>query len=323
MAPEEAPPRLPEAGLPDYTLLVPLYREDRVLPHLIQRLDGLAYPAPRKQVLFLVEADDWETRANLAMLNLPPGFLIFTVPEGAPRTKPTGTQCRITLCAGHIDHGLRCRGCTGGSQLRLAAETFANAPPAVGCLQARLAIANQADSWVTRRFAQIIWLCSIASNAALLWRDGRRVGRQFKPLQNRDLARRGRVGCNQCHRRCRSPHIGWPFSGFPLRICPRPPGRKPRSASRSGVTNGSAGSRAGIRRCWSMAAIGNSIGHGSRPSGVHRRTFCPGCLDDVRLVHAALRTSGWVSSPVAASSGRNSPWQVALDTTSSSCSSLA
>lgn len=154
MSPEEATPRLPEAALPDYTLLVPLYREDRVLPHLIKRLDSLAYPAPRKQVLFLVEADDWETRANLAMLNLPPGFLIFTVPEGAPRTKPRALNAALPFARGALITVYDAEDAPEEGQLRLAAETFASARPTIGCLQARLAIANQADSWVTRRFAQ-------------------------------------------------------------------------------------------------------------------------------------------------------------------------
>ncbi len=154
MSPEEAPPRLPEAALPDYTLLVPLYREDRVLPHLIKRLDSLAYPAPRKQVLLLVEADDWETRANLAILHLPPGFLIFTVPPGAPRTKPRALNAALPFARGALITVYDAEDAPEEGQLRLAAETFASAPSTTGCLQARLAIANQADSWVTRRFAQ-------------------------------------------------------------------------------------------------------------------------------------------------------------------------
>src|SRR5882672_6226788 len=36
---------LPDDALPDYTVLVPLHREGAVLPHLLERLADLDYPA--------------------------------------------------------------------------------------------------------------------------------------------------------------------------------------------------------------------------------------------------------------------------------------
>ncbi len=49
---------LPEADLPRYTLLVPLYREARVLDDLISRLNRIDYPRDRLEILLLGEQDD-------------------------------------------------------------------------------------------------------------------------------------------------------------------------------------------------------------------------------------------------------------------------
>ena len=41
---EVRPPALPDSALPDYTIVVALYREARVVEDLVRALDGLDYP---------------------------------------------------------------------------------------------------------------------------------------------------------------------------------------------------------------------------------------------------------------------------------------
>ena len=57
---------LPEAELPRYSVLVPLYHEAAVVPHLLAALADLRWPRDRLEVLLLVEEDDAATRAALA-----------------------------------------------------------------------------------------------------------------------------------------------------------------------------------------------------------------------------------------------------------------
>lgn len=73
--------------LPDYTILVPLYREAAVVPGLVKALAGLDYPRAHLQVLLVVEADDAETVAAAERHAAPP-FEIVRVPPSLPRTKP-------------------------------------------------------------------------------------------------------------------------------------------------------------------------------------------------------------------------------------------
>jgi glycosyltransferase XagB len=79
---------VPHAELPDFTVLVPLYREENVLTALLAKLSGLRYPAERLQVLLLVEEDDRPTRDALDGIDLAPQFEVVVIPPSQPRTKP-------------------------------------------------------------------------------------------------------------------------------------------------------------------------------------------------------------------------------------------
>ena len=53
---------LRDEDLPRYTVLVPLYREARVLAELTKSLLSLDYPTDRLEVILLLEPDDTQTR---------------------------------------------------------------------------------------------------------------------------------------------------------------------------------------------------------------------------------------------------------------------
>src|SRR4051812_31530666 len=65
---------LRDEDLPVYSVLVPIYKEGKVLPTLVAKLSALDYPSGRLQILLLIEEDDDDTRLALAGLTLPPGF---------------------------------------------------------------------------------------------------------------------------------------------------------------------------------------------------------------------------------------------------------
>lgn len=152
--PVQSLPVLPNAALPSYTLIVPLYREGRVVRRLLARLCALDYPPEKRQVILAIEADDRETLAALATMTLPYGFVRLTVPPGLPRTKPRALNAALRFARGELTTIYDAEDAPEPDQLRLAAETFATAPPDIGCLQARLGISNPADHVLTRRFAQ-------------------------------------------------------------------------------------------------------------------------------------------------------------------------
>jgi len=57
--------------LPSYTILVPLFREQKIILLLIERLNRIDYPKAKLEIKILVEMDDIETRLALMMQDLP------------------------------------------------------------------------------------------------------------------------------------------------------------------------------------------------------------------------------------------------------------
>jgi len=86
--------------LPLYTVLVPLYREGRILPALVERLKRIDYPPERLEVLLLIEEDDVETRKVANGYPLPPGFRPLLMPAGQPRTKPRALNIALHVALG-------------------------------------------------------------------------------------------------------------------------------------------------------------------------------------------------------------------------------
>ncbi len=147
------PPRLAERDLPGYTVLVPLYREARVVPGLVAALERLDYPAHRLDIKLIAEADDAETLAALRRLELPMQFEVLTVPDAAPKTKPKALGFALALARGSLVTVFDAEDLPDPDQLRRAAERFAAEPDHVACLQARLAWYNWPESWFTRQLS--------------------------------------------------------------------------------------------------------------------------------------------------------------------------
>lgn len=149
------PPRAaPTPGiLPHYSILVPLYREARIVPRLVERLMRLEYPRDRLEVFYLVEADDAETDTALRSLSLPPGHFVFRLPAGEPRTKPRALNLALPFVRGDRVVVYDAEDAPEPSQLKHAAALFEALPEDIACLQGRLAISNSQDGFLTRRFA--------------------------------------------------------------------------------------------------------------------------------------------------------------------------
>ncbi len=145
-------PWLSDAALPTYTILAPLYREARVAERLVANIKNLDYPPAKIEVKWLVEADDHETRAAIEALDLPARFETVIAPPGAPRTKPRALNVGLQTAKGSLIVVFDAEDDPEPQQLRLAAARFAGAGPDLACLQARLAIDNTQDSWLSALF---------------------------------------------------------------------------------------------------------------------------------------------------------------------------
>jgi hypothetical protein len=150
--PAHAPQRLPDRLLPTYTILVPLYRERRVLQQIVAAIAALDYPATKLDVKLIIEEDDRETRGALSRMTLPGFVEVIVAPAGPPRTKPRALNVALPLARGEFTVIYDAEDIPDPGQLRLAVATFARHPADVACLQARLVIDNTRDNWLTRLF---------------------------------------------------------------------------------------------------------------------------------------------------------------------------
>ena len=152
MAREQTPLAEDDTRLPNYSVLVPLYREARVVPDLVKALNALDYPAERLQVLLVVEEHDHETIEAIEAAKLPPFMTMFRAPAGAPHTKPRAINAAMPFVTGDFVVVYDAEDHPEPGQLRAAIARFAGLPGSVACLQARLCIDNTQDSWITRFF---------------------------------------------------------------------------------------------------------------------------------------------------------------------------
>jgi cellulose synthase/poly-beta-1,6-N-acetylglucosamine synthase-like glycosyltransferase len=152
--PASAPiPREPDARLPRYGVLVPLYREARIVPKLLAALGRLDYPPEKLDIRICVEQDDGATRAALDAAGLPGWMQVVVVPPGQPRTKPRALNAGLLGMRAEFVAVYDAEDDPDPRQLRDAVALFRRADARTACLQAHLAIDNIDDSWLSRLFA--------------------------------------------------------------------------------------------------------------------------------------------------------------------------
>lgn len=141
-----------DRDLPVYSVVVPLFREAREVRRLTAALDRLDYPRAKLDILLMIEPNDRTTLAALERLHLPACYRIIMAPAGRPQTKPRALNVALQFARGDFLVVYDAEDEPEPDQLRAALAGFAAAPD-VACLQARLAIDNGGDSWLTRLFA--------------------------------------------------------------------------------------------------------------------------------------------------------------------------
>lgn len=146
-------PSVEDRELPVYSVIVALHREGRVVPQLISALEAIDYPRGKLDIKLVIEEDDRATRSAIEALELPPTYELIVAPAGRPRTKPRALNVALPLVRGEFLAVYDAEDAPHPLQLREAAQRFARAPRRLACLQARLAIDNIEDSWLTRLFA--------------------------------------------------------------------------------------------------------------------------------------------------------------------------
>jgi glycosyltransferase XagB len=143
---------LNDDDLPIYTVLVPVFREVRVLDQLIGALTQLKYPAAKLDIKIIMEETDIKMMRAVAQKSLPAQFDLIVVPSGKPQTKPRALNYALQFARGELLTIFDAEDIPEPLQLRKAAETFYKSSPMIACLQAELAFYNPNENWLTRQF---------------------------------------------------------------------------------------------------------------------------------------------------------------------------
>ena len=143
---------IPQEDLPIYSVLVPLYQETRMIPHLLARLEALDYPRDKLDIKILIEEDDDATWQAVKAAR-PEGCVdIIAVPPGEPRTKPKACNYALPYLRGSLVTIYDAEDAPERDQLRMSAWAFAQLPAEVACLQASLNFYNMQQSLLTQWF---------------------------------------------------------------------------------------------------------------------------------------------------------------------------
>ncbi|MFO7822084.1 MAG: glycosyltransferase [Lentisphaeria bacterium] len=142
----------PDGEWPRYLVIVPLYHESAILPHLIDALRQIDYPRDKLEIRLLIEEDDEETKEAARLLNPRPPFVHFPVPVSEPRTKPKA--CNAALEDADADYLVifDAEDRPDPDQLKKAAVAFSRVNEKVVCIQAKLNFYNPHQNFLTKCF---------------------------------------------------------------------------------------------------------------------------------------------------------------------------
>ena len=140
-------------NLPVYTVLVPLYREERLVTQLVAALGRLQWPASRLDIKLIVEEDDLPTRRAVERAVSGAPFEVVVVPAAAPRTKPKALAYALPFARGHFVTIYDAEDRPHPGQLREAYAVFRRSDPGLACLQAPIVIDDPGKSRIARLFA--------------------------------------------------------------------------------------------------------------------------------------------------------------------------
>lgn len=142
----------PSRNLPTISILVPLFREDKILPTLIKNLTAIDYPVECLEIKLLLEEVDAKTQTALEDLIIPDHFSVIRIPKDWLQTKPKAMNYALPYLAGDIIGIYDAEDRPEIDQLHKVANHFASAPANVACVQGRLDFFNSRENWIARCF---------------------------------------------------------------------------------------------------------------------------------------------------------------------------
>lgn len=139
-------------SLPVYTILLPVYKEDKLIRKLIWNLRSLDYPRGKLDVKLLIEEDDDKTLNAVRNLDFPANFETIVVPFHLPKTKPKACNYGLFFCKGKYLTIYDAEDVPDSDQLKKVVCLFRKLPKDYIVLQGALNYFNKNENVLTRMF---------------------------------------------------------------------------------------------------------------------------------------------------------------------------
>lgn len=148
-----------DADLPEYTIILPVYKEGKVLEKLFKSIRKLKYPKSKLDVIVAVEQFDRKTMSFLKNQNKDGLFRVVCVPDGAPKTKPKACSYALKFAKGEYVTIYDAEDRPESNQLLKAVKVFRESHKSVACLQAKLKCINFKESMISFLFSveYMVW----------------------------------------------------------------------------------------------------------------------------------------------------------------------
>jgi cellulose synthase/poly-beta-1,6-N-acetylglucosamine synthase-like glycosyltransferase len=138
--------------LPIYTILLPVYKEDKLIKKLIWNLQSIDYPRHKLDVKLLIEEDDDKTFNAVKNLDFPAIFEVIVVPFHMPKTKPKACNYGLHFARGKYLTIYDAEDIPDTDQLKKVVSLFGKLPEEFICVQSALNYFNRNENFLTRMF---------------------------------------------------------------------------------------------------------------------------------------------------------------------------
>jgi cellulose synthase/poly-beta-1,6-N-acetylglucosamine synthase-like glycosyltransferase len=141
-----------DEDLPVYSILLPVYKEDKLIKKLIWNLQSIDYPREKLDIKLLIEEEDDKTLNAVRELDFPGIFEVIIVPFHMPKTKPKACNYGLHFTRGKYLTIYDAEDIPDSDQLKKVVTLFNKLPENYICIQSALNYFNRNENFLTRMF---------------------------------------------------------------------------------------------------------------------------------------------------------------------------
>lgn len=137
--------------LPMISIMIPLYKEQEIIPQIFKYLLDFDYPQDKLDIIFILESTDTETAQAFLAMNPPSHFKALLSPDVQPKTKPKAMNVALKVARGDVLVIYDAEVLPERDQLKKAYITFKRNPKAM-YLHSKMDVYNADYNWLTKLY---------------------------------------------------------------------------------------------------------------------------------------------------------------------------